>query len=97
MSYEQAVKEAERQMQESIKAHEAKIKQMQVEYEDMMVAATQKMESLITQPAEEPVKGGSVTKIQTDDGETHYVFNQQAMDANSAIMDAMIEILNELK
>jgi uncharacterized protein involved in tolerance to divalent cations len=99
MEMQKFVDECIDQYATAAKAHEDQIRQMQQEYEDMVKNASAKMEALIASPqevVEEPVKTPSITKIETDDGETHYVFNQQAFDQNNAIMDGMSAILQEL-
>jgi uncharacterized protein involved in tolerance to divalent cations len=96
MEMQKFVDECIEQYATAAKAHEDQIRQMQTEYEDMVKNASAKMEALIANPVEEPVKTPAITKIETDDGETHYVFNQQAFDQNNAIMDGMSAILQEL-
>jgi hypothetical protein len=98
MDAQELVAKIATQFEQAVEQHETQIKDMQEQYETLVAESTARMEAMIggtTTPQDAP-PAGKITKIETDDGETHYVFNQQAFDNNSAIMDGMAEVLKEL-
>jgi hypothetical protein len=98
MDAQELVTKVATQFEQAVTQHEQQMKDMQNQYEALVADSIARMDAMMGGSTEAPAPQpeGKITKIETDDGETHYVFNQQAFNTNSAIMDGMSEVLKAL-
>ena len=81
---------------DAIATHAKQVAQMTKEYEDMVADATKRMEAMSATAPAPVVMAPAVVQIQTEEGETLFVFNQAALDQNNMIMDSMLDILQSI-
>ncbi|RLC99056.1 MAG: hypothetical protein DRI46_10195 [Chloroflexi bacterium] len=95
MDYEQAVKEVDRQMQESVKRVEEQMKAAQVQMQKVVSDSIAKMDQLHNPQAKEPEPKSEL--VTTDSGEQMLVLNLDAVAVLKNVFALMQEVVNELK
>jgi len=86
---------------QAVEKHQTQVAKMTKDYEDMVAAASEKLELLrhAADPKEDPEpepEPPTVAKVTAESGEVFYAFNEAAYAQQQKIMDGMLDVIQSL-